>query len=130
MERTLETGLKGQKEILVEQEHTAASVGSGDLPVFATPALASVLEGAAVKALEGHLPPGMTTVGISLTIEHSAATPVGGKVIAQAELTEIRGRHLIFSLTARDEQEIIGQASHERVMVQRDRFLQKVKEKG
>lgn len=130
MERTLETGLKGQKEILVEQEHTAASVGSGDLPVFATPALASVLEGAAVKALEGYLPPSMTTVGISLTIEHSAATPVGGKVIAQAELTEIRGRHLIFSLTARDEQEIIGQASHERVMVQRDRFLQKVKEKG
>ena len=107
---SLEPGLHAEVEIAVSEAETAAHLGSGTIAVYATPALVALMENAAVRALEGHLAPGQTTVGGRINVRHLAATPVGMRVHAQAELIEIQGRKLSFRIQAWDEVEQIGEA--------------------
>jgi fluoroacetyl-CoA thioesterase len=125
----LAAGLRGRAETEVTANQTAESLGSGNLPVYGTPALVALMEAAAVNALAGHLEPSETTVGTAIHVTHLAATPVGLAVRAEAELTEVDGRKLTFVIQAYDPRERIGEAQHQRVVVSRDRFLSKVTQK-
>lgn len=122
-------GLKGRMEYLVDMDKTAARVGSGALPVFATPWLVALMENAAVNALTGTLPEGSSTVGAAIEVQHTAATPLGMRVYAEAELTQAEGRRLQFSIKAYDEAEQIGEAAHTRFIVDVERFMKKAEAK-
>jgi len=126
----LAPGLSGDFEHVVTADDTASHWGSGLVPVFSTPSLVGLMESAAVKALEGSLQPGQTTVGARIDVRHLAATPVGLKVRARAELTAVEGRKLTFTIEAWDEAEVIGQAEHKRFVVDEARFLARVGTKG
>lgn len=122
-------GMKGEVSTMVEKEDTAQEVGSGSLMVYATPCMAALMEGAACAAIEEALPQGQTSVGTALNIEHISATPVGLEVRAQAEVTAVEGKKLRFSITAFDEAGEIGHATHTRVLVNSDKFLEKTYQK-
>jgi predicted thioesterase len=126
----LTPGLTAEFEHTVTDADTASHWGSGGLPVFSTPALVGLMESAAVIALRGHLPLGQTTVGGHVDVRHLAATLVGMQVRAKAELTAIEGRKLIFKIQAWDAVELIGEADHERFVVDEAKFLAKVAVKG
>ncbi len=119
---TMQPGLKGSTEIMVGTRDTAPHVGSGKIKVLATPVLVMLLEEAALVAVEGLLPAGHQTVGIRLDISHTAATPVGMRVIAHAEVIKVEGRKLTFRIWADDEIECIGEGTHERIIVNVERF--------
>ena len=126
----LAPGLSGELERVVTEADTADRLGSGSLPVFGTPALVGLMEGAAVQALAGHLPPGQTSVGGRIDVRHLAPTPVGMRVRARAELLEVEGRRLVFHIEAWDEVEQIGEATHERFVVHEEPFAAQAKSKG
>ena len=123
MELTI--GLKGTVRTMAEREDTAYEVGSGSLLVYATPCMVALMEGAACEALEGALPEDKTTVGTMLNISHLSATPVGLEVRAEAEVTEVDGNAITFSVTAYDEAGKIGEGTHKRFIVTSQRFLDK-----
>lgn len=122
-------GMKGEASTLVEKEDTAQYVGSGSLLVYATPCLAALMEGAACAAIEEVLPLGQTSVGTALNLEHLSATPVGLEVRASAEVTAVDGRKITFAITAFDEAGEIGRATHTRVLVSSEKFLEKTYQK-
>ena len=126
----LTPGLTGRAEIMVGTRDTAPHVGSGKIKVLATPVMVSLMEEAALNAVEGLLPPGHQTVGTRLAISHTAATPVGLRVTATAELTRVDGRRLTFRVWAEDESERIGEGSHERIVVNVARFDARAQEKS
>lgn len=109
----------------VTEQNTALAVGSGDAPVFATPMMTALMEHAAMQLAAQFLEEGQTTVGTSLSVTHSAATPVGMVVEATAVLTAVEGRILSFSVTSKDESGIIGEGTHQRAIVWRERFVEK-----
>ena len=119
----LTPGLTGTVEAIVTKADTAARLGSGLVPVLGTPALVGLMEGAAVQSLVGHLPPGRTSVGGRIDMRHLAPTPVGMRVRARAELSKVEGRRLVFHVEAWDEIERIGEATHERFIVDVERFV-------
>ena len=121
----VEVGMTGSAETLVERADTAQEVGSGSLLVYATPCMVALMEGAACNALEGKLAEGETSVGTCMDVQHLAATPVGMEVRAESRLTAVDGRRLTFEITAFDEAGEIGKATHERVIVKTERFLEK-----
>ena len=123
-------GLSAEFTHLVTDADTASHWGSGGLAVFSTPALVGLMESAAVVALRGHLPVGQTTVGGHIDVHHLAPTPVGIKVRARAELVSIDGRKLKFKVQAWDESEQIGEADHDRIVIDESRFMTRVNEKG
>ena len=125
----LKPGLKGSAEIVVGEQHTAPHVGSGRVHVLATPVMVNLMEAAALQAVEGLLPPGHQTVGIHLDITHVAATPVGMRVRAYAELTRVEQRTLTFEVHAEDEKERIGEGLHERIIINLERFDRRMQEK-
>jgi len=120
----------GEAERVVTEEWTAPSMGSGTVPVLATPALVALMEQAAVRALEGRLPPGQTSVGVRIDVRHLAATPPGGRVRARATLVAAEGRRLTFHIEAWDDSEKIGEAVHERVVIDTERFMERVRAKS
>lgn len=122
-------GLRAELEFTVQSDDTADRWGSGLVPVFSTPALVGRMEQAAVQALQGHLPKGQTSVGGRIDVRHLAPTPVGMRVTVTAELFEVDGRRLVFRVTASDERESIGEAIHERFLVDEARFMKRVAEK-
>ena len=122
-------GLIGTAELVVGPEHTAPFVGSGRIAVLATPVMINVIEAAALAAVERLLPTGHQSLGIHLDVRHFAATPVGMRVRAIAELTAIEGRTLSFRVEARDDLEPIGDGMHQRVVVNVARFDQRVQRK-
>ena len=126
---SLRAGLRGSADLLVGTEHTAPHVGSGRVPVLATPVMINLIEAAALAAVEQLLPPGHQSLGIHLDVRHFAATPIGMKVVATAELTAVEGRTLSFRVEARDEREPIGGGSHQRVVVNVARFDERVQRK-
>lgn len=126
---SLSIGLKGRAETVVVQENTAAAVGSGLVPVFATPYMIALMENSAVNAVTPHLEEGQGTVGTHLDVSHDAATPIGMKVWAECELVEVQGRALTFSVTAYDESGVIGKGIHKRAVIQVEKFLSKVEAK-
>jgi fluoroacetyl-CoA thioesterase len=125
----LKPGLAGSAELLVGVEHTAPSIGSGLVPVLATPVMINVIEAAALAAVERLLPAGHQSLGIHLDVRHFAATPIGMRVYATAELIAVDGRTLSFRVAARDDKEPIGDGSHQRVVVNVARFDARVQKK-
>jgi predicted thioesterase len=128
--QTLRPGLRGAVEIVVGNEHTAPHVGSGRVPVLATPVVINLLEAAALAAVEHLLPPGHQSLGTELNVRHFAATPVGMRVQAEAEVVAVDGRTLKFRVSARDEREPISDGTHERVIVNVARFDQRMERKA
>ena len=126
---SLTVGNKGRAETVVTADNTAAAVGSGLVPVFATPYMIALMENAAVNAVQAQLEEGQGTVGTRLEVTHDAATPVGMKVWAQAELTAVEGKKLTFSVQAFDEAGAIGGGIHERYIIAVERFLAKAEAK-
>jgi len=122
--------LIGKSTVKVTKEVTAAAVGSGLLPVFSTPSLIALMENAAVNALEGTLDEGVTTVGTMISIEHTAATPMGMEVTATATLIEQDGRAYTFEVTASDEVGEVGKGTHKRFAVKSDKFMAKAESRG
>lgn len=122
-------GLIGTAEIVVGPEHTAPFVGSGLIAVLATPVMINVIEAAALAAIEHLLPAGHQSLGIHLDVGHTAATPIGLRVTATAEVVRLEGRTVTFQVEARDEIEPIGGGSHQRVVVSVARFDERVQRK-
>lgn len=126
---SIEVGIKGRAETVVVQENTAAAVGSGLVPVFATPYMIALMENAAVNALTPYMEENQGSVGTHLDVSHDAATPIGMKVWAEAEVTAVDGKALTFSVTAYDEAGVIGKGTHNRFIIAVDRFLAKAEKK-
>lgn len=125
----LRSGLNGEASTLVDDHNTAQAIGSGSVPVFATPAMAALVEAAAVNAVAEVLGEDQTTVGVSLDLQHLAATPIGMTVRAEAKLVNVEGRRLTFRVTAYDDIEQIGIGSHQRMLVETSRFLARTQKK-
>jgi predicted thioesterase len=126
----LKPGLTGSAEIVVGTRDTAPHVGSGKIRVLATPVMVSLMEEAALNAVEGLLPEGHQTVGTRLDVTHTAATPVRMHVTARAVLTGIEGRRLTFHVSAKVDQDTIGEGKHERIVVNVERFDKRAQEKA
>jgi predicted thioesterase len=122
-------GITGSSEIVVGPEHTASFVGSGRIAVLATPVMINVIEAAALAAIEHLLPAGHQSLGIHLDVSHTAATPVGLRVVATAEVVHVEGRTVTFRVEARDDFEPIGGGTHQRVVVSVERFDERVQRK-
>lgn len=118
-------GMKGEARTVAEREDTAQEVGSGSLLVYATPCMAALMEGAACEAIQNALGSDVTSVGTELNIQHTSATPVGLEVWAEAEVTQVEGKVITFSVTAFDEAGPIGSGTHKRVIVNSQKFLDK-----
>ncbi|TYC01439.1 thioesterase [Micromonospora sp. WP24] len=119
-------GLSARVELTVTDADTAQAVGSGDVPVLGTPRVLALAEAATVAATARSLPAGMTTVGIRVELDHRAATPVGGRVQAQARLAEVDGRRLLFEVRVTDGEEVVADGRVERMLVDRRRFVERV----
>lgn len=122
---TLKIGITGEATTVVVHENTAASVGAGGVEVFGTPMMIALMENAAWQAVAEHLDEGYVTVGTLVNVKHLAATPLGQKVRATAELIEIDRRRLVFKVEAYDERQKIGEGLHERFAVNLERFMRK-----
>src|SRR5213596_3135589 len=122
-------GMTGRAELLVGEEHTAPRVGSGKVHVLATPVMINLIEAAALDAVERLLPAGHQSLGTVLNVRHIAATPVGMRVTATATVQKVDGRTIYFIVEARDERELIGDGTHERVVVNVEKFDLRVQRK-
>jgi fluoroacetyl-CoA thioesterase len=129
----LKVGLSGSAELVVGEEHTAPRIGSGRIHVLATPVMINLIEAAALAAVEHLLAPGYQSLGTLLNVRHIAATPVGMRVRATAQVVRVDGRNLAFRVEARDligdRGDLIGDGTHERVVVNVERFDKRVQEK-
>jgi predicted thioesterase len=125
----LKVGLKGSAALVVGEEHTAPRVGSGRVHVLATPVMINLMEAAALNAVERLLPHGYQSLGTRLDVGHYAATPVGMRLRATAELTKVEGRTLEFRVEASDDKERVGDGTHTRVVVNVSRFDERVQRK-
>ena len=125
----LRPGLRGKAELVVGEEHTAPRVGSGKVHVLATPVMINLFEAAALAAIEHLLPAGYQSLGTHLDVRHIAATPVGMKVSASAVVEAVSGRTISFIVEARDEKALIGEGTHERVVVNVAKFDARVQKK-
>ncbi|HOG00060.1 MAG: Fluoroacetyl-CoA thioesterase [Firmicutes bacterium ADurb.Bin248] len=130
MNGNLRIGTKGTARAAVDETTTAAAMGSGDLPVFATPALVALMEKAAANSVARDLEPGYTSVGCMIRVEHVSATPAGSAVRCESELVGIEGRKLRFALAAYDDAGLIGHGTHERFVVEREKFMKKAEAKA
>lgn len=126
----IEIGLKGSYSVTVTEYLTAKEMKSGDLPVYATPAMVAAMEAAAVDAVANHLDEESTTVGCGISVSHQAPTAVGEKVTAEATLIKVEGRMLYFAVKAFDKSGIIGEGEHTRVVVLKEKFMQKAKDRS
>ena len=125
----LPAGLTGTAELLVGEQHTAPRIGSGRIRVLATPVMINLIEAAALAAVEQSLPEHHQSLGTHLDVTHVAATPVGMKVRATAEVIKVEGRTIFFRVRCDDERELIGEGTHERVVVNVERFDARVQAK-
>lgn len=125
----LETGIKGTKTIAVTEENTAKAYGSGELDVFATPAMIALIEQTAWQSVAGELADGEGTVGTKVDVSHISATPIGMSVRCETKLIEVDRRRLVFAAEVYDDAGKIGEGTHERFLIQNESFLQKAKEK-
>lgn len=126
----LKPGLTGEKTLIVEERHTASHLGSGGVPVYATPMMILAMEEAALGAVDPLLGPGRATVGYHLDVKHLAATPLGMRVTAKAELVAVDGKMLTFRVEAYDERDKIGEGTHVRAIIDVERFKEKMEKKA
>jgi predicted thioesterase len=125
----LTPGLTGRAELTVGEEHTAPRVGSGKVHVLATPVMINLFEAAALDAVDQRLPAGYQSLGTVLNVRHIAATPVGMRVFAEARIVRVENRTVFLEVTAKDERELIGDGLHQRVVVNVEKFAQRVEKK-
>lgn len=125
----LKTGIIGKQKLMVTEEMTAKRLGSGELPVLATPQMIALMENTAYKSVAAYLGEGQGTVGTKITINHLAATPVGMEVSLESELVEIDRKRLVFRVKAYDAAGCIGEGEHERFIIDNQRFLEKAEAK-
>lgn len=125
----IRVGLVAEATVMVDDGLLATTVGSGDVPVYATPAMVALMETAAVDALAPLLAEGQSSVGIALDIRHLAATPHGRQVRARAEVIEVEGNKVVFQVQAWDPAELIGKGTHTRFVIDVARFMQRVQAK-
>jgi fluoroacetyl-CoA thioesterase len=129
--RTIPVGAKGSATLVVAPAHLANQFKDATLPpVLATPMMILVMENAALNAVRAYLEPGESAVGTVVDIRHLAATPVGQRVTAEAEVTRVEGRRMVFTVTAHDEIEEIGRGTHERMVVDLHRLTQRLNAKA
>jgi fluoroacetyl-CoA thioesterase len=126
----IQPGLRGEVRLVVAEEHTAKHLGSGSAQVLATPLMVLLMERAGVAAVDHLLPQGYRTVGVHLDIRHLAPTPIGLEVKATAELIEVQGRRLTFRVEVHDSLEAVGQGTHERAIIDVQRFGERVAQKA
>jgi len=129
-ETELSIGLRGTASLTVSAEHTAEALGSGNVPVLSTPSLVALVEQAAVNAVGNRLAAGETSVGTRIEISHLAATAIGQEVRAEARLIVVDGRRMTFHVAAYDAQEKIAEGTHDRVVIDEQRFLERVRRKS
>lgn len=125
----LDIGLKGSQTEIVTKDKTAEAMGSGGLPVYATPAMIALMEKTAMLSVEKELDEGCGTVGTKLEIEHVAATVLGKEITCESELIEIDRRRLVFLVTAYDNAGVIGIGKHERFIIDCAKFMEKASSK-
>ena len=125
----LQTGIKNQIELTVTKDKCAGALGSGELDVFATPAMIALIEETAWKSVVPYLQPGEGTVGTSLNVRHLAATPIGLTVRCETELTLVDRRRLVFEVRVYDPFGLVGEGTHERFIIQYEKFMKKANEK-
>lgn len=125
----IQTGIKGHQEMTVTHDNTAKTMGSGVMDVFATPAMLALMEKTAFTSVAPYLSEGCGTVGIKVDIEHVASSPVGMKITCDSELVVVEGRKLIFSVEAFDEKGLIGKGTHERFIIESEKFQEKTDKK-
>jgi len=119
----LTVGMRGEASLVVSEAQTAAAFGAGGVLVLGTPVMIGLMENAAWQLVQPELPEGESTVGTLVNVRHLAATPIGGHVVATAELIEIDDRRLVFRVSARDDTQLIGEGTHERFRIVLERFL-------
>ena len=127
---TIKPGLKGSVSLTVGPEHTAQHLGSGGVQVFATPQMVLLMERAGVAAIDHLLPEGYRTVGAHLDVGHTAPTPIGFEVTATAELQKVDDRRLIFHVQVHDGIEVVGEGTHQRYIIDVQRFSERVARKA
>lgn len=125
----IKVGTKGEARTTVTSANTANTMASGIAEVFATPMMIGLMEGAAANAVAPFLAEGQSTVGMLVNVKHLAATPLGHEVRAEAEVTEVDGKRLVFKVEAFDEAEKIGEGVHERFIIDMNRFMERVQKK-
>ena len=125
----LEKGIKGVMERMVTEGTTAKAMGSGELAVYATPAMIALMEETAYTCVSAELEEGAGSVGTLMNVKHVAASPVGMKITCKTELIEVDGRRLVFHVEAYDDKGLIGEGTHERFIIQNEKFQQKADSK-
>ncbi|MFP3854050.1 MAG: thioesterase family protein [Anaerolineales bacterium] len=125
----LQPGLSAELKERVRQDQTAPHLGSGDVAVFATPAMVTMVERACAELAQRYLKPEQSTVGVKLEVHHLAPTPVGHAISVAVEVLEVEGNRLRFSARIRDETELVGRVEHTRAVIDRDRFMRRVQAK-
>ena len=126
MNNMLEVGLKHTSELIVNDALTAIQMGSGDMPVLATPAMMALMENAAMLAVIDELPEGCTTVGGHIESSHLKPSKIGDKVSATAEVTKVDGKKIEFKVSAYSGENLLGEGTHLRFVVDRERFIAKL----
>jgi predicted thioesterase len=126
---SIELGLKGRSETVVTEQNTAEAIGSGLVPVFASPYMIALMENAAANSLLPYLAEDEGTVGTQLDVAHSSATPIGMKVWAESTVTAVNGKKITFDVVAYDEAGEIGWGTHERFIIKPEKFLAKTQAK-
>lgn len=125
----LKTGIKNHSELTVTDNETAASAGSGGQPVFSTPHMIGLMETTAWSSVEPYLEEGKSTVGTRIDVRHLSASPIGAHISCESELIEIDRRRLVFRVTASDDAGPIGEGTHERFIIDIDRFMESAEAK-
>lgn len=119
----MEAGIKNEKSIVVTDEVTASKVGSGLLPVYATPSMIALMEGTCAESVQPYLAEGEGTVGVAVDIKHIAATPVGMTVRCESLLKEVNGKKLVFEMNVYDEKGLVGTGIHKRAIINNEAFM-------
>ncbi len=125
----LKEGISGKCSVVVTENNSAKTIGSGTLDVFATPAMIALMEKTAWESVAPYLSEGEGTVGIHIDATHEAPTPLGMTVTCESSLVKINGRRLVFEVTASDETGLIGKGTHERFLIKENKFQKKANEK-
>lgn len=126
MDYNIVEGIKGKMDFLVTENDTAAKYASGNINVYATPAMIGLMENTAKTSVDEKLPNGFSTVGIEVNIKHLKATPVGMMVTCESELTKVEGKKLLFTVNAWDEKGKIGEGTHTRYIINIDEFMNRL----
>lgn len=126
----LQTGIKYELALTVTKDKCAGALGSGELDVFATPAMIALMEECCWRSVAPELLPGEGTVGTALNVRHLAATPLGLRVRCESELTLVDRRRLVFALKVYDDFGLVGEGTHERFIIQVEKFMKKANEKA